>query len=66
MARSYGVRDGGSTFEGSELMMIAGMIFMSVLVISTIIFTCGDPSNSIKEDDGGGNGGSNCGGACGG
>ncbi|KAG5597437.1 hypothetical protein H5410_038669 [Solanum commersonii] len=52
--------------SGSELMMIAGMIFMSVLVISTVIFTCGDPSNSRKEDDGGGSGGGGCGGACGG
>ncbi|MCD9559476.1 hypothetical protein HAX54_017435 [Datura stramonium] len=54
---------------GLGLMIMVGMIVMSALMISMIIFACGDSSNGEKDDDryyhggGGGGGGAGCGGS---
>jgi len=70
MAWFYGVgSDGGTTLEGLSLMIMVGMIIMSVLMISMVIFACGDSSNGEKDDDwyyrgSGGGGGAGCGGGC--
>ncbi|KAK4369105.1 hypothetical protein RND71_012897 [Anisodus tanguticus] len=72
MARSYGVGDGGSTLEGTGLMIMVAMVVISVLMISMVIFACGDSSKSEKDDDWyyrggggtGGDGGGGCGGGC--
>ncbi|PHT44169.1 hypothetical protein CQW23_18194 [Capsicum baccatum] len=73
MARFYGVVDGGSPIEGSGLMIMVGMVVMSVLMISMVIFNCGDSSNGERKRwgnggfyGGGGGGGGGCGGGGGG
>ncbi|KAF3672838.1 hypothetical protein P3S67_016606 [Capsicum chacoense] len=70
MARFYGVVDGGSPIEGSGLMIMVGMVVMSVLMISMVIFNCGDSSNGERKrwGNGGfyGGGGGGCGGGGGG
>lgn len=70
MARFYGVGSNVSTtLEGSGLMIMVGMIIMSGLMISMVIFACGDSSNGEKDDDwyyrgSGGGAGAGCGGGC--